>query len=284
MIGAKTRVCAVIADPVEHSLSPAIHNAAFGALGLDWAYVAFRVPPARLGEAIAGVRGLGIRGLSVTIPHKVAIIPLLDRVDDLARWTGSVNTVVNDDGVLSGSSTDGHGALAALAAAGASCRGRRVLVLGSGGAARAIAFAVARETPPAGLEILGIVAPEREKLAADLSEKTGARAVAGPMDRLPAAMEAAEVVIHASPVGMHPKVGESLVPRALLRPGLVVFDAVYTPLRTRLLREAGEAGATIVPGVGMFVGQAAVQFELWTGKKAPVEAMEKVVLERLSGR
>jgi len=283
MIGAKTRVCAVIGDPVEHSLSPAIHNAAFEARGLDWVYVAFRVSPERLPAAIGGMRALGIRGLSVTIPHKVAIIPLLDRVDDLARWTGSVNTVANDGGLLTGHSTDGRGALAALRGAGESCGGRRVLVLGSGGAARAISFAVARETPPASLEILGIVPEERERLARDLVEKTGIAAVAGPMDRLPGALEGAEVLIQASPVGMHPKVDETLVPRRLLRPGLVVFDAVYTPLRTRLLREAEEAGAKAVPGVGMFVGQAAAQFELWTGEDAPVRVMEEVVLARLRG-
>jgi shikimate dehydrogenase len=285
MIGAKTPVCAVIGDPVEHSLSPAIHNAAFAALGLDAVYVAFRVLPARLADAIAGVRGLGIRGLSVTIPHKVAIIPLLDEVDELARWTGSVNTVVNDGGRLTGRSTDGHGALKAFEAAGETCRGRRVLVLGSGGAARAVAFAIARDAAPASLEILGIVPPEREKLARDIAEKTGARVAHGGMEALPRAMEAAEVVVQASPVGMHPKVDETLVPRSLLRPGLVVFDAVYTPLETRLLREAREAGAKTLRGVGMFVHQAAVQFELWTGRKAPVEAMEAVVLSKLgSGR
>jgi shikimate dehydrogenase len=236
-----------------------------------------------LPDAIAGVRGLGIRGLSVTIPHKVAIIPLLDRVDELARWTGSVNTVVNDGGALTGYSTDGHGALKALEAAGESCRGRRVLVLGSGGAARAIAFAIARESPPEALDVLGVVPEERDRLAADLSAKTGVRATAGPMERLPEIIGGAQVLIQASPVGMHPKVDETLVPRRLLRRDLVVFDAVYTPLRTRLLREAEEVGAKAIPGVGMFVHQAAVQFELWTGEKAPVPVMEEIVLARLRG-
>ena len=281
MIGAKTRLCAVIGDPVEHSLSPAIHNAAFQALGLDWVYTAFRVLPDRLRDAISGVRGLGIRGLSVTIPHKVAIIPFLDEVDDLASWTGSVNTVVNDEGRLTGHTTDGRGALAAFAAAGESCAGRRVLVLGSGGAARAVSFAIARDARPESIKVLGIVQPERERLAEDISGKTGVPVTSGGMERLAEAIGAAQVIIHASPVGMHPEVDETLVPRRLLRRDLVVFDAVYTPLKTRLLREAEEAGARTIPGVGMFVGQAAVQFELWTGKKAPVAAMEEVVLAAL---
>ncbi|MBN1419511.1 MAG: shikimate dehydrogenase [Planctomycetes bacterium] len=281
MIGAATRISAVIGDPVAHSLSPAIHNAAFRALGLDWAYVAFRVAPERIGDAVAGVRGFGIRGLSVTIPHKVAIIPHLDAVDEIARWVGSVNTVVNDDGTLTGCTTDGHGALEAFRAAGATTAGRRVLLLGSGGAARAIAFAVARDAAPAAIEILGIDEGERERLAADLAQKTGVSVTAGPTDRLERALARAEFLIQATPIGMHPKEDATLVPARLLRRGLVVFDAVYTPLRTRLLREAEAAGATAIPGVGMFVHQAAVQFKLWTGQDAPIDVMEKVLLDHL---
>jgi shikimate dehydrogenase len=284
MIGAKTRICAVIADPVEHSLSPAIHNAAFAARGLDWAYVAFRVAPGGLAEAVRGVRALGIRGLSVTIPHKVTIIPHLDEVDEMARWIGSANTVVNDGGRLTGRSTDGHGALEAFRAAGQTTEGRRVLVLGSGGAARAIAFAVARDARPEAIEILGPIREERERLAADVAAKTGVPASAGDLDRLEGALPRSQVLIQATPVGMHPKAGETLVPARLLRPDLVVFDAVYTPLRTRLIEEAAARGAKTIPGIGMFVHQAAVQFTLWTGQTAPIEVMEKVVLEKLKAR
>jgi len=281
MIGAATRICAVIGDPIAHSLSPAIHNAAFRALGLDWAYVAFRVAPNRIGDAAAGVRGFGIRGLSVTIPHKVAIIPHLDAVDEIARWVGSVNTVVNDDGTLTGYTTDGHGALEAFRAAGTTTAGKRVLLLGSGGAARAIAFAVARDAAPASIEILGIDERERKVLAADLVQKSRVSVSAGPMERLEQAIGRAEFLIQATPIGMHPKEDATLVPAPLLRRALVVFDAVYTPLRTRLLREAEAAGAMTIPGVGMFVHQAAVQFKLWTGLDAPIDVMEKVLLDHL---
>jgi len=281
MIRATTRVCAVIGDPVEHSLSPALHNAAFEALDLDWAYLAFRVAPERIGAAVEGVRALGLRGLSVTIPHKVSIIPHLDDVEELARWTGSVNTVVNRDGRLSGYSTDGHGALEAFRAAGLTTSGKRVLILGSGGAARAIAFAIARDAGPASIEILGIIPEERKKLAADLAEKTGLKVTAGEMDRLPDSLGESQVLIQATPLGMHPRVDVTPVPAHLLRPDLAVFDAVYTPLKTRLLREAEEAGAATIPGLGMFVHQAAVQFQLWTGRDAPIAVMERIVLEHL---
>ncbi|MBI4864086.1 MAG: shikimate dehydrogenase [Candidatus Riflebacteria bacterium] len=281
MIGAATCVCAVIGDPVAHSLSPAIHNAAFAASGLDWVYVAFQVAPGRLGDAVMGMRAFGIRGLSVTIPHKVSIIPHLDEVDELARWVGSVNTVVNRDGRLVGHTTDGHGALEALRAEGETVAGKRVLLLGSGGAARAIAFALARDATPGAMEILGIEDAQRDQLVEELGSKTGVPVTGGRLDRLRPAIEEAQLLIHATPVGMHPREGESLVPPSLLRPDLPVFDIVYRPLTTRLLRDAEARGSRVVLGVGMFIHQAAVQFRLWTGREPPIPAMEEVVRARL---
>jgi len=282
MIGAHTKVAAVIGDPVAHSMSPAIHNAAFEACGLDWIYVAFQVAPDEIGRAMAGMRALGIRGLSVTIPHKVSIIGHLDELDELARWVGSVNTVVNHDGQLIGTTTDGQGALEAFRAAGETTRGRRVVILGSGGAARAIAFAVARDATPSHLIILGIDEAERDRLGTELSHKTGISVDRGGLDRLDEALHEAQVLIQPTPVGMHPRSDESLVPARLLHAGLVVFDAVYNPPETRLLSDAVRSGAKAIRGVGMFVHQAAAQFRLWTGKPPPVDVMEKVVLDRLT--
>jgi shikimate dehydrogenase len=220
----------------------------------------------------------------VTIPHKVDVIPHLDAVDEVARGVGSVNTIVNEAGRLSGCSTDGPGALRALAAEGVDPAGRRILMLGSGGAARALSFTLATLDPIPALRILGIERDELDRLAADLKAGTGLPVTAGALDaaHLAPAMEEAEIVVHATPVGMTPRVDATVIPRELIRPDQVVFDVVYTPLETRLLREARAAGARAVPGLGMFVHQAAIQFELWTGREAPVEVMENTVREALA--
>jgi shikimate dehydrogenase len=282
-ITARTQVCAVIGDPVEHSLSPELHNAAFAALELDFAYVAFHVKRGHGREAVEAVRALALRGLSVTIPHKVDVIPHLDEVDEVARHIGSVNTVVNNDGTLVGYSTDGPGAIRALAADGVDPAGMQVLLLGSGGAARALAFTLATLDPQPKLAILGIEEAELKNLAGELRKKT---AIAVEEDNLTEEtlrrrLPGADLVMHATPVGMTPKVESSIVPPGLIRPGQVVFDAVYTPLETKLLREARAAGAQTVPGLGMFVHQAAIQFELWTGRSAPIDLLTDTVKRAL---
>ncbi len=285
-ISARTKVCAVIGDPVEHSLSPQLHNAAFQARGLDFVYVACHVARGDAARAVAGVRALGLRGVSVTIPHKLDVIAHLDAIDETARLMGSVNTIVSERGVLTGYSTDGQGALRALAAEGVDPAGRRVLVLGSGGAARAIAFTLVGLSPRPRVRILGVEPGELAQLARDLREKAGAMLDADALtsESLAAAMREAEIVVHATPIGMTPKTEASLVPAALISARHAVFDVVYTPLTTRLLADAKAAGATVVPGIGMFVGQAAVQFELWTGVAAPVDVMTATVASALQGR
>lgn len=278
-IGGKTRVCGILGHPVAHSLSPALHNAAFAACGLDLAYVAHDVPPEHLPAAIAGARALGYRGLSVTIPHKVAAMACVDEVDATARGIGCINTVINDAGRLRGHNTDGRGALGALRAAGAEPAGRRVVVLGSGGAARAITVTLALEAPPAELRVFGVVPDEVTRLVADLNRCGRAAATAHTLDEasLATALEDADLLLNTTPVGMHPATDASLVPSRLLRPGLTVFDAVYNPRRTRLLGDAAAAGATVIEGLEMFLGQAIVQFELFTGQPAPVDVMRRVV-------
>lgn len=277
-----TKLCAVIGNPVSHSMSPAIHNRAFAECGLDYVYVAFRVED--VGAAVAGVRALeNFRGLSVTIPHKVSIIPHLDEVAAVDRQVGSVNTVVNDGGRLTGLGTDGPGALKALADAGVRVAGRTVTILGSGGAARAIAFSLAVEAKPAALFLLGIIEPELEALTRDLVGKTGVKATAARLDAksLEARLAESQVLIHCTPVGMHPQEDASVVPAALLHRDLAVMDIVYNPLRTKLLADAEARGLTAVSGVEMFVNQAVLQFERWTGQAAPRAAMREVVLDHL---
>ncbi len=278
-----TQLCAVIGNPIAHSLSPAIHNAAFEHLGLDFVYLCCRVED--VAGALAGVRALGnFRGLSVTIPHKIAVMPYMDDVSDVDRSIGAINTVICEDGKLIGLGTDGPGALKALRDAGVELDGRQVLMLGAGGAARAIAFTLARTTKLAALELLDINEPMLRGLTADLRAGTPATIRDAPLDAasLAAAMARANVVIHCTPIGMHPKTDASVVPPALFRPGQVVFDIVYTPRETKLLREAKAAGCTTIPGVEMFVNQAVLQFERFTGVPAPYEVMRNVVLENLA--
>lgn len=284
-IGPSTRVCALIGNPVAHSMSPAIHNRAFAELGLDYVYVAFRVED--VGAAVTGMRALeNFRGMSVTIPHKVSILKHLDEVAEVDRRIGSVNTVVNDAGRLKGFGTDGPGAVKALLDAGVHVAGRNVTILGSGGAARAIAFTLATKANPAALFLLGIIELELKALTRDLVRKAGAHATCALLDSntLAARLAESQVLIHCTPVGMHPQTKESVVPKALLHRDLAVMDIVYNPLKTKLLADAEERGLKTISGVEMFVNQAVIQFELWTGKKAPRAVMRDVVLEHLGGK
>ena len=277
-----TRICAVIGNPVAHSLSPALHNAAFRELGLDLVYVAFRVEDVK--SALAGMRALeNFRGMSVTIPHKIEAMKHLDEIAEADRSIGSINTVINDNGRLRGLGTDGPGALKALLDSGVAIDGRSVLMLGSGGAARAIAFTLALKTSLADLTILDIDEEMLNGLAADLGRGTPASIESKTLDdlSLAAAMERADIIINCTPIGMHPKEGISLVPPALFHAGQTVFDVVYTPLETKLLSDAASRGLKTVSGVEMFINQAALQFREFTGTDAPVEVMRRVVMERL---
>jgi shikimate dehydrogenase len=278
-----TKLCAVIGNPVSHSLSPAIHNRAFQELGLDFVYLAFRVED--LKSAVAGMRALeNFRGLSVTIPHKVAIIQHLDEVAEVDEQIGSINTVVSEGGKLRGFGSDGPGARQALLEAGVEVAGAPVLILGSGGAARAIAFDLAHRAAPSSLVILGVVEQELEALVRDLGEKTGADATGELLtDRsLKRRIAESRVLIHATPVGMHPREAECLVPSELMHPDLAVMDIVYNPYRTRLLELAEARGLETVPGIEMFVNQAVLQFEAWTGERAPKQVMKQVVQDHLT--
>lgn len=280
-IDAKTKVYCVIGNPVEHSLSPAIHNAAFQKLGLNCVYVAF--PVKDVGLAVKGMKALDISGASVTIPHKVKIIEYLDQVDDIASNIGAVNTVVNDGAVLKGYNSDGLGALRALQVAAVNLTGKRILVLGSGGAARSIVFTIAMQENPEQIYILGVEEEELNKLLEDIRKRIKINVMGKLLDNniIKKMIDDSDVLIHCTPIGMYPKVDISLVPSEMLRKELVVFDIVYNPLNTELLSAAKAAGCQIIRGIEMFVNQAVVQFELWTGEKAPVALMQKVLEDSL---
>ena len=281
-ISFNTRICAVIGNPVAHSLSPAIHNAAFEAPDLNFLYVPCQVEDVQ--GALAGMRALhNFRGMSVTIPHKITAMQYVDEVAEADRSIGSINTIIKEQGRLIGSGTDGPGALKALTDAGVEIGGKTVLMLGAGGAARAIAFTLARKTGLGELAILDINAPMLQGLVADLRAGTDAPITSAALtDRaLAAAMQEADIIVHCTPIGMHPREDASLVPAELFRPGQVVFDIVYTPLETRLLADARARGCRVIPGVEMFVNQAVLQFDVFTGIPAPADVMRRVVLEQL---
>ena len=280
-INTATQFCGVIGNPIEHSLSPAIHNAAFQKLALNFVYLAWKVES--IGDAVRGLRALGnFRGASVTIPHKVAVLPFLDEVDTTARHIGAVNTIVAEEGQLLGMNTDATGALRALREGNAPLKGASVVIVGSGGAARAIAFALAAEAEVRRLHLLGIEVDERRNLATDLRDKTGVSVEEDDLDegRLKNALPEAGVLIHCTPVGMAPKIGRSCIPPKFLHRELIVMDVVYNPRETQLLIEARTAGCRTISGLEMFLYQAVAQFERWTGQSAPVQVMRAVLESR----
>ena len=283
IISGKTRVCGVIGDPIEHTMSPVMHNAAFKKLGLDYIYLPFRVKKEDLGRAIVGVRALGIRGLNVTIPHKVAVMSLLDELDPLAKRIGAVNTVVNDGGVLTGYNTDAGGFIQALLEKGVEPQGKGVVVLGAGGASRAVSFVLAERG--ARLTILNrqLELDWAVDLARRISQDFGKEVKALELndENLARVLESADILVNATSVGMSPDAGETPLPARLLRPGLVVFDVIYNPIKTRLLREAEEAGARTIGGLDMLVWQGALAFEQWTGRQAPRQVMRREAIKAL---
>lgn len=277
-IDARTQFCGVIGNPVGHSLSPAIHNAAFRKLGLNFVYLAWQVEA--IGDAIKGLRALGnFRGASVTIPHKVAAIPFLDHVEQTAQRIGAINTIVAEKRELTGYNTDATGALRALKEGEVELRGKRIVVLGSGGAARAIAFALAVESGAEQLTLLGIDDRERTSLAQEIRTQVAMTVEDLHLDEitLRRVLPAAHILIHCTPVGMSPKADATSVSASLLHAGLSVMDIVYNPLETRLLKEAKHVGCKTIPGLEMFLNQAVAQFELWTNQPAPVDVMRTVL-------
>jgi shikimate dehydrogenase len=277
-----TQLCAVIGNPVTHSLSPAIHNAAFEFLDLDFIYVACHVEDVK--GAIEGMRAIkNFRGMSVTIPHKTEVLKYVDEIATIDLNIGSINTVIHERDKLIGLGTDGSGALKAFIDRGVELDGQNVLILGAGGAARAISFTLAQNTRLAGLSILDVNEDLLQGLKTDLEAGTETPIKAGMFTDtlLAAAMENADIIIHCTPVGMHPKVDTSLISPELFRPEQVVFDIVYTPFNTKLLNDAQSRGLKVIPGVEMFINQAVLQFERFTGVDAPVEVMRRVVLEHL---
>jgi shikimate dehydrogenase len=283
LISGQTTICGIIGDPIGHTMSPAMHNAAFKSLGLNYVYVPFKVKSMELRKAIEGIRGLNLRGVNVTIPHKVAVVQLLDKLDPLAERIGAVNTIVNDEGILTGYNTDATGFLQTLHDRNIEPAEKKVLLLGAGGAARAIGHILTREKARVTILNRKQDLSWAEDLAARLSRnyKTEVKALELTAENLKKAVNNAEILVNATSLGMSPEIDSTPVPAELLRADLTVFDVVYNPLQTRLLREAKAVGAQTIDGLEMLVRQGAVSFEIWTGVKPPVEVMREAALSLL---
>jgi shikimate dehydrogenase len=263
-----TAVYVVIGDPVSHSLSPVMHNRAFAHIGHNGVYVPFRVT--NIQAAMTGIRAFDIKGVSVTIPHKVSVMAHLDKVDAEAERIGAVNTIINRNGRLTGYNSDCLGAVKALSDE-IDVQGQTVVIIGAGGAARAIGFGILRA---GGKVVILNRTPEKGKrladdLGADFKLLSECRGVEG------------QILINTTPVGMFPHADKMPLNADLLRPELTVMDIIYNPLKTLLLKKAEKAGCRTIGGLSMFIQQGAFQFELWTGETAPIEVMTTAVEKTL---
>jgi shikimate dehydrogenase len=275
----------VFGFPVDENPTVVMFEAAFRALDLPWRYLNFKVPPEHLAAAVAGVRAMGLRGINLTIPHKCEVIRYLDEVADDARIMGAVNTVYLDQGRLCGANTDGKGFLRALRDdARVNPVGKKIMVLGAGGAARAICVELAL----AGAEQI-VIANRGEargrELAALLVNHTQARVVLLAWNEALAIADDVDVLVNATSIGLHPQVDEwPWLDYATIRPGLVVCDVIPNPPRTKFLEAAQARGAVTLDGLAMLVYQGAIAFKLWTGREAPVEVMQRVLAAEFAAK
>lgn len=286
MIDAHTRLALLLGYPVEHSRSPLIHNTAFQVQGINAVYLALPVPAAALPAAVEGLRAFRVLGANVTIPHKEAVLPLLDTCTERARAVGAVNTIVCQHGDdpeapprLLGDNTDVAGFVAPLVDYRARIEGAAATVLGAGGAARAVTYGLLTTFRPARLTLAARRPVQADRLAADLAavDDRGVLRVV-PLAEAAGAVEASALVVNTTPVGMHPAVDATPWPAgASVAPGHLVYDLIYNPRRTRLLREAAAAGAVVIGGLPMLVEQAAAAYEQWTGRPMPVGAVRTAV-------
>lgn len=276
MINGKTKVVGIFGWPVEHTFSPAMHNSAFAHLNLNYVYVPFPVNPEKLGAAVDGIRGLGLAGVNVTIPHKSNVMPYLDKIDQAARLIGAVNTIVNENGTLTGYNTDAPGFVRSLEQdGGITPQGKRIFILGAGGAARAISIqlslAGAREI------VFSTRVPQKSAGLQDIitgsTNTKVTEAVWG--DATNAGLRKTDLLINSTPLGMYPNI-DVMPPVDLraLQDTAVVCDLIYNPRETLLLQKARESGLRTINGLGMLLYQGVIAFELWTKTKAPVEVMK----------
>jgi len=278
-----TELIGLMAYPIRHSGSPAIHNEAFAYLGLDYAYLAFEVDNDTLEDAIKGMRALQMPGANLSMPNKAAVIPYLDDLSPAARLCGAVNTIVNKDGFLTGHITDGVGYMRALKGDGIDVIGKKMTIAGSGGAATAIQIQAALD----GVKEISIFNikdkfwDNAKETVDKITEQTGCKAALydlADLDKLKEEIEDSYLFANATGMGMKPREGQTYIPdKSFFRPELIVTDVVYSPAETAMLKMAKEAGCKTMNGMGMLLFQAAEAFYLWTGKEMPIDHMKKTL-------
>jgi shikimate dehydrogenase len=272
-----TRIAGIFGYPVEHTLSPAMHNAAFRQLGLDYCYVPFSVEPARLREAVEGIRGMNLCGVNVTVPHKERVIEFLDKIHDEAAFIGAVNTIKNDKGCLTGFNTDGPGFMCSLSEAGIDVKGKKVLIAGSGGAARAVGYYLCREAEK--VVLFDVDAKKAAALTEHLNTVCNNAAQADASDITDKVfVQGMDIVVNATPMGLNPE-DPSPIATSLISSRQTVCDLIYK--NTALLKEASAAGCVTLNGLGMLLWQGVIAFRIWTGAEPPVEVMKKTLEERI---
>jgi len=271
-VSGKTKIVGIFGNPIEHTLSPAMHNAAFRTLDLDMCYVPFRVLPENLPDAVRAVRSLGLLGVNITVPHKENVIPLLDEVDREALFIGAVNTIVNTDGRLKGFNTDGRGFMSSLSEEGISTEGKDVVIIGTGGASRAVSYYLSEKASK--LYLYDVDRPKAERLINDLKKiRNNVFSLADPKN-----IGKPHIMINATPLGLKSEDPLPLDPD-FIAPDSVVCDLIYK--KTRLLQEAEKKKAKTINGSGMLLWQGVLAFELWTGVKPPVDVMRQALLSRI---
>jgi len=280
---AEVNLTGLFGYPVEHSFSPAMHNSAFKEVNLNYLYLPFAIKPENVEEAVKGIKAFNLRGVNVTIPHKQAVIPYLDELSEEAELIGAVNTIENKDGKLIGYNTDGRGFIRSLKEEGDfEAKGKKALIIGAGGASRAVAFQLALE----GIDKIYISDLSQglaKVLADDVNSKVDkAKAIVVDSKETDEIVAKVDLLVDATPVGMYPKVDvKPVVSTEVLHKDLVVYDLVYNPLETVLLKAAKEAGAKAVSGLGMLLYQGAIAFEIWTDVDAPIKIMRNALEEML---
>ncbi len=283
MITGNTKNLGVIGYPIAHSLSPVLQNTALKKEGLDYIYVAFPVKPEQLKEAVDGIRAFQIRGVNVTIPHKTSVVEYLDRIDEDAKIIGAVNTIVNEDGYLVGYNTDAAGFMDALLRKGFQPKGKSVSVLGAGGAARAVIWSLIKGQA-ARIRLVVRNVAKAKPVADFFCHYADIEVLPWEDDGFLEILGETDLLVNTTPLGMYPKVEQMpFVDLSRLKKGALVYDIIYTPAETKLLRKAKEAGFDILNGEGMLAGQGAEAFRLWTGILPDVESMKSALREYLQG-
>jgi len=284
-ISGKTKTVGLIGDPVSHSVSPQMHNAAFEELKLDYCYIAMQVDKKDLKKALDGIRAENFAGVNVTVPHKEAVIPLLDEVTKLPRLIGAVNTIKNENGKLIGYNTDGTGFIESLKKdANVGPKGKKVVLIGAGGGAKAVAIMLA-ESGAKSLAITDILSDKASSLSDYVKSHFDIEALFLPQksNELKAAVKNCDILINATPVGMHPNENKCPLSDDFEIPkGILACDLIYNPPESKLLKKAKESGAKTLNGIGMLVRQGALAFEIFTENEAPVEVMRNAVLKALN--